>query len=85
MSFPSRRVVVTLGPGRGKGRGLLCHEALLEHLEDLLRFREGQAEVFNALAELLQDYHIGAGCLVAIVSHTTSWTLSFIGAVIHSG
>jgi hypothetical protein len=36
--------VVALGMGGDKGSALLFHEALLEHGEDLLRFREGQAE-----------------------------------------
>jgi hypothetical protein len=32
--------VFTLGMGRDKGSGLLGYEALLEHCEELLRFRE---------------------------------------------
>jgi hypothetical protein len=59
--------MVTLGMGRDKGRGLLFHEALLERREDLLRFREGQAEVLNTLASLIHDHYIGEGFFVAII------------------
>jgi hypothetical protein len=53
--FDSERLstVFTLGTGRDKGRGLLFHEALLQRCEDLLRFRQRQAEVLDALAGLL--------------------------------
>jgi hypothetical protein len=53
--------------GRDKGRALLFHEALLERDEGLLRFREGQAEVLNALTGLLQDHYIGEGFFMAII------------------
>jgi len=58
---------VTPGMGRDKGRGLLFHKALLKRGEDLLRFGEGQTEVLNTLAGLLQDHHIDEGFFVAIV------------------
>ena len=67
-------------------RRLLFHEALLEHGGGLLRFREGQAEVLHALAGLLQDHRIGEGFFVAIASsHTTSWSVIFMGAILQSG
>jgi hypothetical protein len=40
---------------------------LLKHLEELIRFRQRQAEMLNALAGFLQDDDIGVGFFVAIV------------------
>jgi hypothetical protein len=53
--------VLTLDTGRDKGCGLLSHEVWLERGEDGLRFREGQANVFKALAGFLPDHHIVFG------------------------
>src|SRR5215813_15050966 len=77
--------VFALGMGGDKGRGLLFHETLLERGEDLLRFREGQAEVLNALAGLLQDTTLVKVASWPSSSHTTNWTVIFMGAVLQSG
>src|SRR5437879_2877203 len=46
--------VVTLGTGRHKGGGLLGHQGLLQRYQELLGFRQRQAEVLNALAVLVE-------------------------------
>jgi hypothetical protein len=87
VSFDPERLatMVTLGMGRNKGRGLLFHEALLECREGLLRFREGQAQVLNALADLLQNHHVGEGFFVAIIVAHHELDSDLMGAVLQSG
>jgi hypothetical protein len=50
-----------------KRRGWLFQHLLLKHREELFRFRQHQAKMFNALAGYLQDDDIGVGFFAAIV------------------
>jgi hypothetical protein len=77
--------VFALGTGGDKGRGLLFHEALLQRGEDLLRFRQRQAEVLDALAGLLEDCHIGEGFFMAIVIAHHELDSDLMGAILQSG
>jgi hypothetical protein len=50
-----------------KGGGLLLQEVLLKGFAELFRISQGQAEMPDVLARLLQDDHVGKGFFVAIV------------------
>ena len=54
-SLPTIR---TLGMSFNKGRSLLLHQVVLQRREELFRFCERQAEVFDALAGLVEDHHL---------------------------
>jgi hypothetical protein len=70
---------VTLGTAGHKGGGLLCHKLLLQHSEELFRFCQGQAKVFDALAILVEDGEVRHSFFTIILCTHNELHLEFHG------